>query len=150
MNKKSSIVVLMLVVSLLLCACGDNNQTSDKSNKTSSTSINPTTKENSTTEVEVVISPTGYPSGEIQQVMIMYNGKLYVSKDNNQNITESEMSTKFEKNTIVGQVQKVSNDKEPDEEYEASRVKEGSNVYLKEDTGELIIYDGCAILLKEQ
>ena len=69
---------------------------------------------------------TGYPSGEIQQPQIMYNGQIYLY-----------FATGFgeplpERFELVGSISTVDNISEPTSDFCGARVNEGQEIYANE------------------
>jgi hypothetical protein len=98
-------LVLALVCVLALLGCGQNDD--------------PTT-------------PTGYPTGKIQQPQIMYNGQVYYY-----------FATGFDEPLpdgyeLVGSISAVDNDNEPTEDFHGSRVELGQEVYASASNAETV------------
>ena len=71
-------------------------------------------------------TPTGYPTGKIQQPQILYNGQVY-----------SYFATGFAEPLpdgyeLVGSICGVDNDNEPTEDFHGARVEAGQEVYASE------------------
>jgi hypothetical protein len=103
--KKLIALVLALVCVLALVGCGQNDD--------------PTT-------------PTGYPTGKIQQPQIMYNGQVYYY-----------FATGFDEPLpdgyeLVGSISAVDNDNEPTEDFHGSRVELGQEVYASASNAETV------------
>jgi len=82
---------------------------------------------NSTPEIE-----TGYPSGEIQQPQIMYNGQVYFY-----------FATGFDEPLpdgyeLVGSISAVDNINEPTEDFYGARVESGQEIYASEANTETV------------
>ena len=97
--KKLIALVLALVCVLALVGCSQNDD--------------PTT-------------PTGYPTGKIQQPQIMYNGQVYFY-----------FATGFDEPlpngyTLVGSIAVVDNDNAPTEDFHGARVELAQEVYASE------------------
>lgn len=84
------------------------------------------------------ITPTGYPSDEVQRQQIMYNGAIYYYTANG---FDNQLPDGY---TLVGEVQEVDNKHEPTTNWCGSRVDVGqkiyasdskSNIYLEYETG---------------
>ncbi|NLL92698.1 MAG: hypothetical protein GX225_00915 [Clostridiales bacterium] len=147
---KRKIICVILGLSIMnLCACGDNDKSESKDIGNNKLEVSATTtsetEEDYTTISNQGQKPTGYDSNTVQQIYIVYNQKLYVSKDNNKYVDESDIASIYPDFKVVAQVKKISNEEIPDEDLEASRVNEGANVYANNDASELLIYDGCVI-----
>ena len=69
------------------------------------------------------VSPTGYPSGEVQRQTVYYGGRLYWYQGEG---FELPLETGFEK---AGTVEKVLTEEYPSEELWGTRLKEGQEVY---------------------
>jgi hypothetical protein len=103
--KKLIALVLALVCVLALVGCGQNDD--------------PTT-------------PTGYPTGKIQQPQIMYNGQVYYY-----------FATGFDEPLpdgygLVGSITVIDNDNEPTEDFHGSRVELGQEVYASASNAETV------------
>ena len=77
-------------------------------------------------------TPTGYPTGKIQQPQIMYNGQIYFY-----------FATGFDEPlpdgyTLVGSITVVDNDNEPTEDFHGARVELGQEVYASEANTETV------------
>ena len=95
-------VILLFAVLLLLCACKPDT------------------------------TPTGYPSGEVQQAQVMLNGTIYYY-----------FATGFDEAlpgtyTLAGSIQTVDNDAPPTENLCGSRVDVGQEVYVDTATPDTI------------
>ena len=71
-------------------------------------------------------TPTGYPTGKIQQPQIMYNGQVYFY-----------FATGFDEPlpdgyALVGSIAVVDNDNEPTEDFHGARVELAQEVYASE------------------
>lgn len=103
--KKYIALLLTLVCVLALVGCGQNDD--------------PTT-------------PTGYPTGKIQQPQIMYNGQVYYY-----------FATGFDEPLpdgygLVGGITVIDNDNEPTEDFHGSRVELGQEVYASASNAETV------------
>ena len=72
-------------------------------------------------------TPTGYPTGKIQQPQIMYNGQVYFY-----------FATGFDEPlpdgyALVGSIAVVDNDNEPAEDFHGARVELAQEVYASDD-----------------
>ena len=79
------------------------------------------------TQNEAPTTPTGYPTGKIQQPQIMYNGQIYFY-----------FATGFDEPlpdgyALVGSIAVVDNDNEPAEDFHGARVELAQEVYASED-----------------
>ena len=104
--KKFIVLLLALSCVLALAGCGHQNE-------------DPTT-------------PTGYPTGEIQQPQIMYNGQVYFY-----------FATGFveplpDGYELVGSISAVDNVNEPTEDLHGARVELGQEVYASEANTETV------------
>ena len=103
--KKLIALVLALVCVLALVGCGQNDD--------------PTT-------------PTGYPTGKIQQPQIMYDGLLYFY-----------FATGFDEDLpegyeLAGSVAGVNNDEEPTVDFCGARVELGQKIYTDQTNTDII------------
>ena len=103
--KKLIALILVLACMLALVGCSQNDD--------------PTT-------------PTGYPTGKIQQPQIMYNGQVYYY-----------FATGFDEPLpdgyeLVGSISTVDNDNEPTEDFHGSRVEVGQEVYASASNAETV------------
>lgn len=78
------------------------------------------------TQNEAPTTPTGYPTGKIQQPQIMYNGQVYFY-----------FATGFDEPlpdgyALVGSIAVVDNDNEPAEDFHGARVELAQEVYASE------------------
>lgn len=78
------------------------------------------------------ITPTGYPSDEIQRQQVMYNGVLYYYTANGFN---NPLPDGYE---FVGEVKKVDNKQKPTADWCGSRVDIGQKIYVSDNTS--VIY----------
>ena len=81
---------------------------------------------------EAPTTPTGYPTGKIQQPQIMYNGQVYYY-----------FATGFGEPLpdgygLVGSITVIDNDNEPTEDFHGSRVELGQEVYASESNAETV------------
>ncbi len=76
----------------------------------------PTDTDNNPTE-------TGYPTGQVQQEMIMYNGHVFIHDNNG---FDHPLPEGFR---LVGKVQHVDNESIPDEDFAACHLDEGQEIY---------------------
>ena len=77
-------------------------------------------------------TPTGYPTGKIQQPQVMYNGQIYFY-----------FATGFDEPlpdgyALVGSITVVDNDNEPTEDFHGARVELGQEVYASEANTETV------------
>lgn len=77
-------------------------------------------------------TPTGYPTGKIQQPQIMYNGQIYFY-----------FATDFDEPlpdgyALVGSIAVVDNDNAPAEDFHGARVELTQEVYASEDVTETV------------
>lgn len=84
-------------------------------------------------EAPEVTYQTGYPSGEVQQPQIMYNGEIYYY-----------FATGFseplqEGYELVGTIEVVDNLEEPTEDFVGARVEVGQEIYDCEETEDIYI-----------
>ena len=103
--KKIIALILVLACMLALVGCGQNED--------------PTT-------------PTGYPTGKIQQPQIMYNGQVYFY-----------FATGFDEPlpdgyVLVGSISAVDNDNEPTEDFHGARVELEQEVYASTSNAETV------------
>lgn len=91
------------------------------------------------------LTPTGYPSGEIQRASVYYNGTLYFYTAEG---TELPLGEGFER---VGAITAIDNTEYPSEEFCASRLEVGQEVYGNRDEPDQIYvkYDGGFGLFKK-
>lgn len=73
-----------------------------------------------------VITPTGYPSGEIQRACLMYNEKVYLDQFE----TRPELP---EGCSLVGEIEGVDNVNGPAKNFQGARVEIGQKIYSSED-----------------
>ena len=77
-------------------------------------------------------TPTGYPTGKIQQPQILYNGQVYFY-----------FATGFAEPLpdgyeLVGSISVVDNDNEPTEDFHGARVELGQEVYASEANTDMV------------
>lgn len=99
MNKKT----LMFIVFCFICLCACGNEAPEEN-----------------------LTPTGYPTGEIQQSQVMYNGHIYYYS-----------ATGFDKPLpdgymCVGTIENVDNLNEPEKDFHGARVELEQEVYASE------------------
>ena len=75
------------------------------------------------------VTPTGYPSGQMQIQLIYVNGQLY-AWDSNASVRPTEPGSRW---ILVGSILQEDNSQEPCQELTACRVPEGSEVYTDPD-----------------
>lgn len=78
------------------------------------------------------ITPTGYPSDEIQRQQVMYNGVLYYYTANG---FDNPLPDGYE---FIGEVKEVDNKQEPTADWCGSRVDLGQKIYASDNTS--VIY----------
>ena len=106
--KKFLALLFVLSCVLVLAACGGNE--ADDTEIAETGSDEPT-------------APTGFPSGEVQQPQIMYNGQVYYY-----------FATGFDDSlpdgfSCAGMVEAVDNEHTPESEYQGARVERGQEIY---------------------
>ena len=74
------------------------------------------------------LTPTGYPSDEMQRPQIMYNGVIYFYTADG---FDHPLPDGYEQ---VGEVKEVDNRQEPVEDWCGSRVEVGQKIYVSNDT----------------
>lgn len=86
---------------------------------------------------EARLTPTGYPSEEVQRISVYYGGTLYWYTANG---FDQPLAQGFEK---VGEVKTVDNMEYPDEEFCGTRLDVGQEIYASsEDTSRVYVkYD---------
>lgn len=86
---------------------------------------------------DVSLTPTGYPSEEVQRITVYYNGDLYWYTSNG---FDQPLEDGFEK---VGEVENVDNQEYPDEEFGGTRLEAGQEIYASpEDSSKIYVkYD---------
>lgn len=77
-------------------------------------------------------TPTGYPTGKIQQPKIMYNGQVYFYFATG---FDEPLPDGFE---LVGSISVVDNDNEPTEDFHGARVELGQEVYASEANADMV------------
>lgn len=77
-------------------------------------------------------TPTGYPTGKIQQPQIMYNGQVYFYFATG---FDEPLPDGFE---LVGSISVVDNDNEPTEDFHGARVELGQEVYASEANADMV------------
>ena len=71
------------------------------------------------------LSPTGYPTGELQRSYLFYEGKLYIYSDQT---TRNGLPESYKK---VGAVESVDNKSYPHKDFVASRLPLGLEIYAQ-------------------
>lgn len=112
MIQRKVLIVCLMIVLMGICGCGQ--QTGEKESST---------------------APTGYPSGEVQREYVYYEDTLYVYADR----YETSLPENCE---LVGEVLSVDNTKLPQEDFQASRLKVGNEVYAVTDENILYVKAG--------
>ena len=84
------------------------------------------------TQNEAPTTPTGYPTGKIQQPQIIYNGQIYFY-----------FATGFDEPLpdgyeLVGSISAVDNDNEPTEDFHGARVELEQEVYASASNAETV------------
>ncbi|WP_418579289.1 immunoglobulin-like domain-containing protein [Hungatella sp.] len=97
----------IVLISILLTACGTNPGPAAPS-------------------VSDRVTPTGYPSDEVQRASVFYNGALYLYSAEGVDLP---LEAGFEK---VGTVSDVNNAEYPSEEFHGSRLETGQEVYASQ------------------
>ena len=146
---KKLFIVLMVMVSVLTfvaCAKKKSNAGSVETTPVETTTekvseIETTVGENETTNS--IIVPTGFPSGEVQREFLFYNGTLYVyGYEYYIDVNEEEISNKWDGYKYVGKVEKTSDTKTPNEEFEAAHLNIGASIYANAaDDSKIIVFD---------
>lgn len=93
------------------------------------------------------VTPTGYPSDEIQRPYVFYNGALYTYDATGFDEPLAEGCTR------VGTVKEVDNSRYPDTDFYGCRVDAGQEIYADQENLDTIYlkYDnGYAVFSKEQ
>lgn len=121
MNKKIFTIIFLVMGLLSLSACSSENNAD-------------TANTSETTEGE-----TGYPSGEVQRPYLVYEGELYQHTFENRKISKDKISEEYPGYEYVASIEKISNKEMPDEELEASRFSEGTEIYANGES--IIVYD---------
>ena len=96
---------IMLVFSLMILLAGCGTNTSGKE----------------------ALTPTGYPSVEVQRITVYYQGNRYWYTDGG---FDRELGEGFEK---AGTVETVDNQSYQDEEWTGTRLEEGQEIYASEE-----------------
>lgn len=78
------------------------------------------------------LTPTGYPSGELQQKQVMYNGQIYYYGATG---FDEPLPDGFEH---VGAIEKVDNVHEPEEDFCGARVEVDQEVYANAEHADTI------------
>lgn len=78
------------------------------------------------------LTPTGYPSGEIGQPQVMYNGQIYYYEFDG---FDKPLPDDFE---YVGLIEEVDNVNEPEEDFCGARVKVDQGIYANAEDEEVI------------
>lgn len=105
-------------ISLLLTACGSNHS--------------PVAQSDSSSTVSVSLTPTGYPSDEVQRPCAYYNGRLYLYSGGG---FDQPLEVGFEK---AGTVTAVDNTEFPSEEFRGSRLDIGQEIYSDKSVSDKI------------
>ena len=79
------------------------------------------------------LTPTGYPSGEVQRPQIMYNGAIYFYTADG---FDQPLPHGYEQR---GEVKEVDNRQEPAEDWCGSRVEVGQKIYVSNDTAKIYV-----------
>ena len=79
------------------------------------------------------LTPTGYPSGQVQRQQVMYNGVIYYYAANG---FDSPLPDGYE---LVGDVKEVDNDKEPSVDWCGSRVDVGQEIYASDNSSSIYL-----------
>ena len=79
------------------------------------------------------LTPTGYPSDEVQRPQIMYNGVIYFYTADG---FDHPLPDGYEQ---VGEVKEVDNRQEPVEDWCGSRVEVGQKIYVSNDTATIYV-----------
>ena len=79
------------------------------------------------------LTPTGYPSDEMQRPQIMYNGVIYFYTADG---FDHPLPDGYEQ---VGEVKEVDNRQEPVEDWCGSRVEVGQKIYVSNDTATIYV-----------
>ena len=103
----NNILILIMSILYMLFAIGYNTTTPSASNTTSD---------------EEVVTPTGYPTGELQKEYVFWNGKLYT-------YDVIYIKSLPEGANEIGEVEKIDNVNYPDENLEATHLPVGTAVY---------------------
>lgn len=103
---------------LLLAACGSNHS--------------PAAQSESSSTVSVPLTPTGYPSDEVQRPCVYYNGRLYLYSGGG---FDQPLEEGFEK---AGTVTAVDNTEFPSEEFRGSRLDIGQEIYSDKSVSDKI------------
>ena len=103
----NNILILIMSIVYMLFAMGYNTTTPSASNTTSD---------------EEVVTPTGYPTGELQKEYVFWNGKLYT-------YDVIYIKSLPEGANEIGEVEKIDNVNYPDENLEAAHLPVGTAVY---------------------
>lgn len=95
---------------------------------------------------DTALTPTGYPSGEVQRITIYYNGALYWYTSNG---FDQPLEHGFEK---VGEVDEVDNQEYPEEEFGGTRLDTGQEIYAsQEDVSKIYVkYDSGYAVFERQ
>lgn len=75
-------------------------------------------------KAEPELEPTGYPTGQIQLTYLFFGGELYLYSDGTVKLSDETLEP-------VGKVEKTDNVSFPNEEFEASRLTEGQEIFRK-------------------
>ena len=119
----------------LLTGCGE--QDSDNSSVTT---------EYSSTQLSENLTPTGYPSNEVQRPCVFYQGELYIYDTDGFN---KPLEEEFKK---TGMVAGVDNTQYPELEFYGCRVDVGQEIYARPDNTEKIFLkyeNGYAVFIQQ-
>ncbi len=102
------------------------------------------TANNGTGTKQTTESPTGYPTGELQQEYLFYNGTLYVSSDKvSPANSEEDVLALYEGYESVGEIKTISNVDYPDSEFEGSHFSNGDKIYALDD--KVVVFTGSSV-----
>lgn len=76
--------------------------------------------------------PTGYPSDEVQFIMVMYDDEIYYYMATGR---DEELPDDY---TYAGEVKEVNNKEEPSENFVGCHLEAGQKIYANEEKPEII------------
>lgn len=79
------------------------------------------------------LTPTGYPSGQVQRQQVMYHGVIYYYTANG---FDNPLPEGY---ALVGEVKEVDNGKEPSVDWCGSRVDVGQEIYASENSSSIYL-----------
>lgn len=79
------------------------------------------------------LTPTGYPSGQVQRQQVMYHGVIYYYTANG---FDNPLPEGYE---LAGEVKEVDNDKEPSVDWSGSHVDVGQEIYASDGSSSIYL-----------